>query len=161
MKLERTIGAKPAAVFAVLCDLEQARKWMPGIESIDDEPKGALAVGSAWIEHRKDPKGREFVSTISVTQLDAPTALSLHVSHKILDMDLHFTLAPDGAGTKVNYAASLKMKPLMFFMGGMVAKQMREVDGDLLDRLAAHIEKGTAKPARPATAMKSTKSSKK
>ncbi|MEK6985534.1 MAG: SRPBCC family protein [Candidatus Thermoplasmatota archaeon] len=139
------IDAKPAAVFAVLADLDQADQWHP-ILRIKRLTEGPLEVGSGWVEVRADAKGKPSASTVRVTAME-PGLFALHVDHKAVDLDCTFRLIPVESGTRVEYECTGKGKGLARFFGGAIAKEIERVDGDILDRLAAQM----ARPSRPKT----------
>jgi uncharacterized protein YndB with AHSA1/START domain len=147
MVLEATMPHPPSQVFAVLTDLGQAAEWHHGVQEIKPLTEGSFAVGTSWLERRVGPDGREFASTITVTALDRPRALGLHVDHKMLRMDLRFDLTPDGFGTRVRYVGALTGKGLGKLFSGKMLKMMKKVDGDLLDRLSAQAAKQQPKPS--------------
>src|SRR5258708_3851929 len=124
--LSQTMAASPRAVFSVLSDLDQAQKWMPAIQKIHKLSQGPLAKGSKWIETRTDPRGKVFVSTLQVTALEPDTEMGLNVDHKMLGMDIQFRLTPEGAGTKVDYRATVNPKGFAKLFSGKIVKMMQE-----------------------------------
>jgi len=147
--MERTIPAPPRAVFAVLSDLDQAKEWMPAIQSIQTVTTGPMAKGSTWVETRQSPRG-PFVSTITVTEFQPDTAFGIAANAKQAALQFHFTLAPDGEGTKVTTTSDGHLKGLLRPFSGKLRKQMAEADRDLLERLERQVLK--AQPAHKAEA---------
>jgi len=54
---------------------------------------------------------------------------------------MRFTLAPSAGGTRVHYEAEMKGRGLMSLMSGTINWMMADTDRDLLDRLAAQVER--------------------
>lgn len=140
------IDAKPPAVFAVLVDLDQASAWHP-ILRIKRLTDGPLEVGSGWVEVRADAKGKPSASTVRVIACE-PGLFSLHVDHKAVDLDCTFRLFPVESGTRVEYECTGKGKGLARFFGGRISKEIERIDGDVLDRLAAQVTRGSAPKAK-------------
>ena len=79
----------------------------------------------------------------------------------MMRMDLWFLLTPAGTGTHVHYEGHIAGKGIGKLFTGKMVKMMKEIDGDLLDRLAAQVRRGTktqpaAKPKAGAKASKKT-----
>ncbi len=138
--LDRTINANPERVFSVISDLGQARAWMPTIETIDGVSPGPFGAGSSWRENRRAGK-RMFESTIRITTFDPAKTLALNVTGKGMTGQMRFTLAPSAGGTRVHYEAEMKGRGLMSLMSGTINWMMADTDRDLLDRLAAQVER--------------------
>lgn len=152
------MDASPQAVFAVLADLDQASEWHP-ILRIKRLTEGPLEVGSGWVEVRADAKGKPSASTVRVTACE-PGLFSLHVDHKMVDLTCTFRLLPIKSGTRVEYECTGKGKGLARFFGGRIAKEIVRVDGDILERLAAQVARGPAKPKGRAAAKPKAKPAK-
>ena len=136
--LSRTIDASPDRVFAVLSDLRQSREWMPAIQAIDQTTSGAFGLGTTWRETRRAGK-RTMESTIRVTAYDPPSALDLAVEAKQMAGRMHFSLSPEGAGTRVRYEAVMRGRGFFRLMSGTMNRMMAQADADLLERLERQV----------------------
>lgn len=167
------IPATPEQVFGVLTDLEQAREWMPAIQKVQRLPQdatGPVAKGSKWIETRMTPRG-PFVSTLTVTECEAPKRFAIKAENKQAVLAFEFDLvANDAGGTTVTGQGSGKLKGLRSLFSGALVKQMQKEDADLMARLQAQVAKGRPAPqptpsevspaAKPAKGAKAAKAGK-
>ena len=138
--LDKTINASPQRVFSVISDLGQARAWMPTIEKIDGVSAGSFGAGTSWRETRRAGK-RMFESTIRITTFEPAKTLGLSVEGRGMTGQMRFSLASVGGGTKVHYEAQMKGRGLMALMTRKINSMMAHTDRDLLDRLAAQVER--------------------
>jgi len=145
-KLERTIPAPPEAVFAVLSDLDQAKEWMPAIQSIQPVTTTPMAKGSTWVETRQSPRGL-FVSTIQVTDYEPGKAFAIAANAKQAALQFRFDLAAEGTSTKVTATSDGHLKGFLRVFSGKLRKQMAEADRDLLERLERQVLKAKAPAA--------------
>jgi uncharacterized protein YndB with AHSA1/START domain len=134
-----TISASPAKVFRILTDLDSAPQWMPAIQKTEWVRGDAVAPGAAWRETRRNGR-RTMAAYIRVADFEQDRRLALHVDARPFGMDLCFTLAPDGKGSKVDYLCIGRGKGLMALFTGSIMKKVEKQDDDLLRRLKAYAE---------------------
>lgn len=138
MELTRTIPASPERAFSVLADLNQARQWMPAIQSIEPLSQGAFGVGTSSKETRSAGK-RILESTIRVVACDPASRIGLAVEARPMTGQMEFTLSPAGTGAQVRYRAEMKRRGFMRLMSGTINRMMEREDADLLERLERQV----------------------
>lgn len=75
-QVKKTFNVSREKAFAALLDLEEAKKWMPGLVSIERLDEGPVKVGSQWKETRK-MYGKEATEHFEVVRLDKPEKIVL------------------------------------------------------------------------------------
>jgi carbon monoxide dehydrogenase subunit G len=138
--LDRTVEASPEQVFSVVADIGQAVEWMPAIQRIDDMSAGTFGVGTNWLETRLAGK-RTVKSRVRVTRFEPGRVLEISVEGKGMVGSMRFTLIPTGGWTHVHYEADVQGRGVLKFSTKTMNREMEEADRDLLDRLAAQVEK--------------------
>lgn len=102
------VAAAPATLFALLSDLPNYRRWLPNStafsETTDVEPY-PVALGSRYHDGRPGQPGKDWWGT--VTGFQPPGALDFHHTIHVrqvrasIDVHIHYSFEPDGAGTQV------------------------------------------------------------
>jgi uncharacterized protein YndB with AHSA1/START domain len=142
------VRRSPEQVFAVLDDLEQAPRWMPAIKRIDVLTPGMrMGVGFKWRETRRVLGILRMKVVLVVTAHEAPRTWGLTFNDGKVQATATFELEPTPGGTKVTFVEDvedLQGKPKR---AERMLRMMEKQDGDLLDRLKAHVESTTEAPA--------------
>ncbi len=147
-KLSATIRRSPEQVFAVLDDLGEAPRWMPAIRRIDVLTPGMrMGVGFKWRETRRVFGVLRMKVVLVVTSHDPPRTWGLTYNDGKVQATATFELDETASGTKVTFfeeVEDLQGKPQR---AERLLKVMQKKDGDLLQRLKAHVEATTEEPA--------------
>lgn len=98
MTLERQVAADPAAVWAVLTDLDGAEATLSGVTAIEVLTEGPYAVGTTWRETRT-MMGRSETQEMTVTEVHKQHGTVVAASQGGVDYRTEFTLAPSDTGT--------------------------------------------------------------
>ncbi|MFA9269487.1 MAG: SRPBCC family protein [Baekduiaceae bacterium] len=102
-------------VFAYLADFSTTEEWDPGVVSASRGEGGPLGVGSTF-DLVASFLGRENALTYTVTEYEAPHAITLRgESATVVSLD-RITTEPHEGGTRITYDADLSLKgPLRLF----------------------------------------------
>jgi uncharacterized protein YndB with AHSA1/START domain len=149
-----TIDRAPQQVFAVLDDLDAARRWMPAIRRIlvltPGEPMG---VGFKWRETRRLFGIFRMSLVLTIMEHERPTTWALEFNDGKLRARATFHLKPSGRGTQATFTEDIEDLQGRPERAQTMLRRMEKQDGDLLERLKAYVESTTEPPAhRPATA---------
>ncbi|MHB1262228.1 MAG: SRPBCC family protein [Thermoplasmatota archaeon] len=146
--LSASIRRSPEQVFAVLDDLGEAPRWMPGIRRIDVLTPGMrMGVGFKWRETRRVFGILRMKVVLVVTSHDPPRTWGLTYNDGKVQATATFELDESASGTKVTFfeeVEDLQGKPQR---AERLLQVMRKKDGDVLQRLKAHVEATTEEPA--------------
>jgi carbon monoxide dehydrogenase subunit G len=104
-EIEATVAAPAERVWASLLDIGRMGEWMKGFVRVERLTEGPLAKGSQFRQTRK-MFGREASEVFEVFEFDPPRVLGLYVDGKKGSSGrgwyrFRYTLAPDGAGTRL------------------------------------------------------------
>lgn len=146
--MSATIRRSPEQVFAVLDDLGSAPRWMPAIRRIDVLTPGMrMGVGFKWRETRRVFGFLRMKVVLAVTSHDPPRTWGLTFNDGRVQATATFELDETASGTKVSFfeeVEDLQGKPQR---AERMLRMMQKQDGDLLQRLKAHVEATTEEPA--------------
>jgi uncharacterized protein YndB with AHSA1/START domain len=141
------IRRSPEQVFAVLNDLEQAKAWMPAIRRIDVLTPGMrMGVGFKWRETRRVLGILRVKVVLVVTAHDPPRTWGLTYNDGKVQATATFELAGVPSGTQVAFVEEVEELQGKPGRAERMARAMERQDGDLLDRLKAHVEATTEEP---------------
>lgn len=145
-----TIERAPAEVFGIATDIERVPLWMTGVKRLEPLDEGPPRKGWRFKETRL-MKGREMSAEIEVTEHHGPADGAppfLHSARSaVMGVEGVYALRFEAEGetrTRVHLRADVRAtsflaKPLV----GMVAKAMKDQDGDMLKALKALCESAT------------------
>jgi uncharacterized protein YndB with AHSA1/START domain len=143
------IGRSPEQVFAVLDDLEAARRWMPAIRRIDVLTPGMpMGAGFKWRETRRAFGVLRLKVVLTVVQHHRPSTWGLMSNDGKVQATATFELEPAGGGTEVTLtveAEDLRGDPRR---AERTIRLMERQDAGALERLKAYVESTTEPPAR-------------
>lgn len=134
-----TFASPPKKVFALLADVEQAKQWMPAIQSVEMVTDGPMGLGSSWVETRKVGR-RVMRSPIKVTEFVPDKVFAIAVDQKMAAMAFRFELAKAGKGTAVTFSAAVGGRGLGKLFERMIYREVEKSDSDILERLRRHID---------------------
>lgn len=106
------IERPPDEVFAYLSDPRHLPEWQASTLEATQEPAGAMEAGTRIREVRKF-LGKRMESVMEVTVYEPGKELSLKAVSGPIPFDVHQTLAPVGAGTRIDVV--LEGEPGGFF----------------------------------------------
>lgn len=146
------IDRAPQQVFAVLDDLDAAKRWMPAIRRIlvltPDQPMG---VGFKWRETRRLFGIFRMSVVLAIVEQERPTTWALEFNDGKLRARATFHLEPSGHGTQATFTEEIEDLQGRAERAQTMLRRMEKQDGDLLKRLKAYVESTTEPPAhRPA-----------
>lgn len=125
-----TIDAAPDAVWAALTDWAGMTRWMPSAEGMRG-PTPPVLGGTLTFTAR----GSERTSTI--TGLDPGKLLTLTSEQGPVSAHYRYTLAPDGAGTRVRLEADVVVRGILKVLAPTIRTSIAKEDGQQLPRLKA------------------------
>jgi uncharacterized protein YndB with AHSA1/START domain len=103
------IPRPPEDVFPWLLEGDRVPQWTSHLERY--EPEGAVGPGST-IRQRLEVSGQTFDVAMEVVRYDPPRAAQTRFSTNGVDIEAHYTLAPDGAGTRLTQSLEAKARSL-------------------------------------------------
>lgn len=142
------IDRAPEQVFAVLDDLEAARRWMPSIRRIviltPGEPMG---VGFKWRETRRLFGVFRMSLVLAIVEHERPTSWGLAFDDGKTRAVATFRIERAGRGSAVTFTEEVTDQTGRPERAETMLKRMHKQDGDLLERLRAYVESTTEPPA--------------
>jgi uncharacterized protein YndB with AHSA1/START domain len=124
-------------VWRELTAWDRAAGWL-GVEEIRAD--GPTAVGTRLTFRTR---GKEHVSEI--TSVDPGRALTLRSVQGGVTADYTYTVAPDGAGSRLALTADVRTRGPWTLLGPVVRTAMRRTDGDQLDALHRQLTERSAR----------------
>ncbi len=143
--VEEIIHAAPHAVFSVLTDIDNAKRWMPNCVRVERLTPGRFAVDTRWRETRK-LFGSEATEEFEVTRCDPPRRIELFVdgrkgSSKRGEYRFVYKLAPVDDGTRVTLRGSINAPGWLWkLVGKMFAGSFKKACVKDLQAMRAYIE---------------------
>ena len=143
--VEETIHAAPHAVFSVLTDIDNAKRWTPNCVGVERLTPGRFAVGTRWRETRK-MYGGEATEEFEVTRCDPPRRIELFVdgrkgSSKRGEYRFVYKLAPVEEGTRVTLRGSVSTPGWLWkLVGKMFVGSFKKACVKDLQTMRAYIE---------------------
>jgi len=138
----RIVPAPPPAVWAALNDPAILRQCLPGCESFERTAENAYAV---VMSARIGPVSARFTGRMTMTEVDAPVAYTLHFDGQggaagFARGEARVTLAPEGAQhTSLTYAAKAQIGGKLAQVGSrLVDGVAAKMSDDFFARFAAH-----------------------
>lgn len=128
-----TIAATPDTVWGVLTDWAGMSRWMPGAEGMRG-PTPPVLGGTLTFTAR----GAERTSTI--TELEQGRLLTLTSEQGPVTAHYRYTVAPDGAGTRVGLEADVLVRGLLKVLAPTIRRSIAKEDGQQLPRLRSLLE---------------------
>lgn len=104
-----TIAAPPEALFDLLSDLPNYNRWLPDSESFDsttDVEPYPVQLGSRYHDGKPDEPGKDWWGTVIGFQrpglLDFHHTIEISQLRSTVDVHIHYSLEPGGAGTELS-----------------------------------------------------------
>tara|TARA_R110002167_G_scaffold12093_3_gene51883 strand:- start:820 stop:1284 length:465 start_codon:yes stop_codon:yes gene_type:complete len=141
-QLRARIERAPAAVWAVLADLEGGPRWMPGIASIALDEEGPLQPGSIYRFRVEGLKGS--LQKGVVTALTPGRLLALSTTRGKVTAVYTYRLAADGGGTVITLEADCQVGGWLRPLAPLLVFLMQRSDGGQLEALKALLEDAEA-----------------
>jgi carbon monoxide dehydrogenase subunit G len=142
---DRDFPLAPADVFAKLTDARFLVECIPDVESVREVDAGraslVLRPGFSFVRGTLEV-------TLEVADAAAPTAARVLMSSKGIgtsaDVEAAFTLAPEGAGTRVHWTAEVKALGGLLKMvpAGLIRGAAEKVVGDVWDAVGKRLAAG-------------------
>jgi carbon monoxide dehydrogenase subunit G len=102
-----SVSPSPQTVLGYLADFSRAEQWDPGTVTCTREGDGPVAVGTSWRNVSK-VAGRSTELTYTLEKQTPDTLVFVGRNKGATSTDT-ITLVPDGAGSKLTYAADLEL----------------------------------------------------
>jgi uncharacterized protein YndB with AHSA1/START domain len=130
-----SISRTPEDVFPWLLEGDRVPQWTSNLEAY--EPEGAVGPGSR-IHQRLVVGGQTFDVTMEVVRYEPPREAQTRFSTNGVDIEASYTLAPDGAGTRLTQSLEAKARSLTarLVVPAVQPRLERKLIGDL-ERLQA------------------------
>lgn len=124
------VESPPAAVWAVISDLDSHTTWRPALKEFRQTSEGPVEVGTQ-IREVLEWRGREIVIDDVVTAFEPSRRLRIRGGWKAADFEMDLVLEPVADGTRVTMDWPLHPKSLILklaapFLGGPMRKATRE-----------------------------------
>ncbi|MEV6278107.1 SRPBCC family protein [Nocardia sp. NPDC051832] len=146
IQLNQHIKATPAAVWAVLTDLDSAATTLTGVLSLERVSGEGYAVGTRWRETRK-MMGKEATEEMWVAEVEPERRTVVKANSRGADYTTCFTLTPSGDGTDLSMifgaesdTSSVLAKLLMKVFSGIATKATEKMMAQDLRDIAAAAE---------------------
>jgi uncharacterized protein YndB with AHSA1/START domain len=135
-----TIPRPPEEVFPWLLEADRVPQWTSNLEAY--EPEGAVGPGSR-IRQVLQVSGQEFDVQMEVLRYEPPTEAETKFTTNGIDVLATYTLAPDGAGTRLTQSLEAKARSLTarLVLPAVQPKLERKLMGDL-ERLQTILSDG-------------------
>jgi carbon monoxide dehydrogenase subunit G len=104
-----TIPRPPNEVFAWLLERDRVPRWTSGVQSY--EPSGPLGPG-ARVRQRLEVSGQTVDVDMEIVRYEPPRAAETRFATNGIDVVNVYTLAPDGAGTRLTQSLDAKARGL-------------------------------------------------
>jgi uncharacterized protein YndB with AHSA1/START domain len=125
-----SIPGSPEDVFPWLLEADRVPQWTSNLERY--EPEGAVGPGST-IHQRLEVSGQTFDVAMEVVRYEPPRAAETRFSTNGVDVEATYTLAPDGAGTRLTQSLEAKARSLAarLIVPAVQPRLERKLIGDL------------------------------
>jgi uncharacterized protein YndB with AHSA1/START domain len=135
-----TIPRPPQEVFPWLLEGDRVPQWTSNLERY--EPEGAIGPG-ARIRQRLEVSGQTFDVAMEVTRYEPPREAQTRFSTNGVDIQATYSLAPDGAGTRLTQSLEAKARSLgaRLLVPAVQPRLERKLIGDL-ERLQSLLSAG-------------------
>ncbi len=128
-----TIHATPAAVWAALTDWPGMTRWMPSAENMHG-PTPPTEGGTLTFTARGTER------TSSITALEPGKRITLTSVQGPVTAHYRYTIAPDGAATKVGLVADILVRGPLKLLAPTIRKSIAKEDGAQLAALKRVVE---------------------
>lgn len=129
-------AGSPQAVWSALHNSTALKNCIPGAEEIAWQGDAAIAVqANVGI----GPINRSFTGTIPVTEQTPPSHIKVEVHRSVVDGWCTIDLTPNGAGTRLNYNATVAVSGPASAMVGMARPLVDQQINQFFTRLAQQI----------------------
>jgi carbon monoxide dehydrogenase subunit G len=107
MRIEQSfsVSRPPEVVFDYLTNPANLAAWQTSKTSVEQLTAGAPQLGTRVRERTKGPRGKEFEQIVEFTEFDRPARVHAHIVEGPYPVDGTWSLATDGAGTRVDFVA--------------------------------------------------------
>jgi carbon monoxide dehydrogenase subunit G len=119
-----SVASPPEAVFDYMVDPANLRDWQTSKTRVEPVSEGAPRRGYRVREWTKPPGGREFEQTVEFAEFERGRRLGVHIVEGPQPIDGTWTLAPEGEGTRVDFAAEGDLRGPVRFLGPLVRRAM-------------------------------------
>lgn len=143
-RLEATIDAEPAELWAVLADFERYPSWAQDLKAAEVLERDAQGRG-VLVRFRAAAMGRSTSYVLRYDHADAPARLPwrLESGDIMRKLDGQYRLEPlDGGGTRVVY--ELEVELVVPLPGFVKRRAEHKIIHTALDELRAHVERARA-----------------
>ena len=139
---ERTIViARPQAeVYEFFADVENDKRWRPGVALIRRE--GPLAVGTRYTQRIAGPGGRQVPADIEITALDPGTRIAFRGVAGPVRPEGGYSFAPADGGTAVTFTLDAELTGMKKLLMASPVQKSMEAEMANLDKAKTLLESG-------------------
>ena len=145
MRIEETftVAAPPEAVFDYMTDPANLRAWQTSKTRVEALTDGPPRQGYRVREWTKPPGKKEFAQVVEFTEFERGRRLHVHIVEGPLPIDGTWTMAPDAAGTRVEFVAEGEvtgaMRLIVPVMSRVMAREFRGYHRNLARNVEARV----------------------
>ena len=144
MRVEQTfiVNRDPEVVFDYLTNPSKLAEWQTSKTSVEQLTDGPSRLGTRVCERTKPPRGKEFEQVVEFTEFDRPRRVHAHVVEGPYPIDGRWSFEPDGAGTRVRFAAEGALRGALRVVQPLLKRLMAEQFAEYHANLRRNVEAG-------------------
>ena len=144
MRIEQTltVNRDPEVVFDYLTNPSKLAEWQTSKTSVEQLTDGPPRLGMRVRERTKPPRGKEFEQVVEFTEFDRPRRVHAHVVEGPYPIDGRWSFEPDGAGTRVRFAAEGELRGALRVVQPLLMRLMAKQFAEYHANLRRNVEAG-------------------
>lgn len=124
------VEQQPAAVFALIANIERKHEWVAEVESSRQTSPGPVKEGTTYVDHVRFMGRRSEIPTV-ITAYRPGELLAYRHTGGPIQGELRYTLEPDENGTRLRVQIDAEFPWYFNLLGFILRRQMRkQMDGN-------------------------------